>query len=693
MLKLFCKKHILLPLLTLASISPLFAIDALVEAPTEQQLSATKALRLKTQLASDLPWDQQSYYHYAKDTPLPELLSSFGAIQGINIVVDPDVKGTVNGKFEGIAPGKFLQQLSDAHNLIWYYDGNILFVYPGSKIESRVLNIVNLDTDKLSETLETLGVVSPQSSIRMFEDGGVVFVSGPSGYVNLVSNLATRIEKKMDIVQWRQPIVKVFPLQYAWAYDVSFASGNNSITIPGVTQTLRALMATGTDSGPGVTGDQVTPNKTSSTSQKMDKMMGTGLVKSDKAKEIATGQEALGKLASGDLKDNNNNQLPGLVSPSFIQADTRLNAIIIRDVPEKMAQYEAIIKTLDTPIKLIEISAMIVDINTNDGLSLGNQYLKVEDKKNRGEFISFNNASAANTGSASATSGFNVGVPIRSVVGSFRVTSQIQALQSQGRARILARPTVLTMNNIAATISRTQTFYVQLAGDRQVDLVNVSAGTTMNVTPCVIEEEGQTKIKLFISIQDGSIDTTANVANLPRVANDSITTQAVILEQQSLLVGGYYRQQEGIKETGIPILKEIPLLGMLFKTKTKSKDIVERMFLITPRIVDISTEGAVNVQTHFNHPISPIAKGPYPPANEQKRRPDQTYNLKNDLKEVTQTAIYPGIARDDRPDQSLNAAQANSQPEQAIEPVQPKKQKKYLFQRRKRSTSSSSSLE
>jgi len=606
--------------------------------PFSGAFSQTTTLTAKVN-ETGVPWEQQQYFHYAKDVDIKSLLESFGAIQGINVVIDPAITGKVNGKFEGISPDQFLKQISDAHNLIWYYDGNILHFYPGSKIESRILSVSNLDSQKLLATLKSLNVTSPQSSVRVFDEGGVVFVSGPPGYIDLLEKLGSHIQQRMEVTYWRQPTIKIFPLKYAWAYDVSFESGSNTITIPGVARMLRGLMETGMDVGPNVvSGDEINPTDADNTGHKMNKLMGKGLIKSNLAKDIQAGEVALGEAATGDYPDKDKNNGIGLISPSIIQADTHNNSIIIRDIPEKMSQYQAIIDTLDTPVKIIEISAMIVDVNSDDSIGLGNQYFKLDFGKKSQDSI----AVAPNGDTPTpASSGFNFDIDMRSVVNSVKFTTQIQALQRNGRAKVLARPTVLTLNNLAATITKQQTFYVKLQGDRQVDLVNVSAGTTLNVTPRYIEDKGKKKIKLMVSIQDGSADVSSNITGNPIVSNDTINTQAVIMEQQSLLVGGYYRHSEGINEGGVPILKEIPLLGFLFKTRTKTKTIMERMFLITPRVVDIDNEGNIDVQKQFDYPLKPIGEGPYPPADEQKRRDDQKFDSRMEVREALQTAGLP----------------------------------------------------
>ncbi len=75
---------------------------------------------------------------------------------------------------------------------------------------------------------------------------------------------------------------------------------------------------------------------------------------------------------------------------------------------------------------------------------------------------------------------------------------------------------------------------------------------------------------------------------LPTTTSDSLNTQAFLKENQSLLVGGIVREESDADESGVPGLKDIPLIGPLFKQRSKSKIKMKRLFLITPKIVTAS---------------------------------------------------------------------------------------------------------
>ncbi len=124
---------------------------------------------------------------------------------------------------------------------------------------------------------------------------------------------------------------------------------------------------------------------------------------------------------------------------------------------------------------------------------------------------------------------------------------------------------------------------MRVAGRDEVDLFNVSAGTTLRVTPHVFKDNNEVRIKLLVNIEDGAL-TENRVDTLPVVNRSALSTQAMIFEGESLLVGGLVRESNGDQVTKVPLLGDIPLLGAMFRSTRKNNERIERMFLIQPRL-------------------------------------------------------------------------------------------------------------
>ena len=192
--------------------------------------------------------------------------------------------------------------------------------------------------------------------------------------------------------------------------------------------------------------------------------------------------------------------------------------------------------------------------------------------------------------------------------GSDYFMASINALESENAARMLGRPSVLTVDNVEAVLENTTTYYIPLRGQEAVDLYRVEAGTVLRVTPHIIHEGGKTSIKLAVSVQDDQNDASSGYQTVGEsgdtltvnpIKQTRINTQAMVEAGQSLLIGGYYYEQKSEGDSGVPILKDIPILGHLFKSSSTSGRQMERLILITPRIV---TADGDNVPARVNQP-------------------------------------------------------------------------------------------
>jgi type III secretion protein C len=162
--------------------------------------------------------------------------------------------------------------------------------------------------------------------------------------------------------------------------------------------------------------------------------------------------------------------------------------------------------------------------------------------------------------------------------------ARIQLLEEQGAARIVSKPHVITLSDVEAVLAATTEFFVRVAGEEEVDLFNVPVGTTLRVTPHVFTDNQFNKIKLLVNIEDGTQSSATQVDNIPVIERANISTQAVVNEGDSLLVGGLVRETYRNTRYQVPVLGRVPLIGGLFRSKQNQATRVERLFLITPRL-------------------------------------------------------------------------------------------------------------
>jgi type III secretion protein C len=315
----------------------------------------------------------------------------------------------------------------------------------------------------------------------------------------------------------------------------------------------------------------------------VSKLKGTGLAAT--GKENSAGAAPAPDAASA-AEATDAASPPGVLS---IVADPRMNAVVVQDLQSRMPYYETVIADLDRPTHLVEIHAAIVDVDSNFSRDLGVDWRVNRDSSER--------YGRSNSGDLSINppdgEGNSRGLIFSTIYtrGSNYFSAAIRAMEANKAARMLGRPSVLTADNLEATLENITTYYIEVRGQEEVDLFKVEAGTVLRVTPHIIENEGGTlSIRLAVTVQDdqggeGSSTTMTSSMPLPAIKQTKINTQAIVDEGQSLLLGGYYFEEKEENESGVPILMHLPVLGSLFRTTAKNTRQMERLILITPRIV------------------------------------------------------------------------------------------------------------
>lgn len=523
--------------------------------------------------AAEVRWKNEKFVFQAQGKSLKEFLREFGASQGLMVVVSPEVEGTVNGKFN-MQPQNLLEMLGATFGFIWYYDGNVLHIYAASDARSEIVRISHSSVDRLRQALQKLDIPDRRFPITYDTRQNTALVSGPKRYVDLVQQTARAIDQNQNLRSGSE--IRVFPLRYAWANDFTYTQGGREFTVPGVAYALRRLYGIGRSSAP-------VPTVNLRTQSTMSKLRGLGLAGS--APVVDTG----GSSIEPDTSSSGDHELPQFM------ADGRMNAVLVRDLPERMASHEAAISALDVKPGLVEIEVRVLEVNSDAVESLGVDWRATGPKA---DFQSGRNLPTLSWGTA-ISDGAPIaspqgplplnpspGVVLTTVLGDAgrHLIARISALQQEGRASLLSTPKVMTLDNTEAVLENLSTFYVRVAGNLDVDLFNVSAGTSMRVTPLIVQEADQRQIKLAIRIEDGAL-TGQSVDQIPVVRRSTISTQAIINDGQALLIAGYAQESTQSDDAGVPGLSSVPILGRAFKFSGARKKRVDRFFLLTPRVV------------------------------------------------------------------------------------------------------------
>ena len=483
-------------------------------------------------------------------------LESFAVSQGLSVVLSDAVEGFFSGDFKEMPPMEFLEKVATLHNLTWYYDGAALYFYVSGEIQTLLLDLQYMKAGEVRSMLADLCVEDARFPLKTTSNDELIMVSGPPRYVTLISELIAKADKLRELRTFNEVETRIFPLKNTWADDVSFkvSSPESTLTIKGMAKLLEDLMSNSAggksrDTGTNGTDNVLTPIEESMTS----------------------------------------------AFRPIIRPENRLNAVLIRDVSSRMPMYEKLIAQLDLPQKLVEIGVTVVELSRKDALDW--QFsLKVTGE--RGEFIGGAGENAGSLFDTEGIAGKGLAGALTYLGKDVTVSASLSTLREKGKARSISRTSLLTANNLAAQLTDMQSYHARVVGTEVATLEEVTAGTKLQIKPRIVTSSAtnaQNQVWLSLELDDGGFES-ITVDAMPMKRTSTLQTQMAVFEDESIMLAGYLRDIEEKAGWGIPYLRDIPWIGWLFGGSSTKKETIQRMFILTPHIVDLDAEMLARLQ-------------------------------------------------------------------------------------------------
>jgi type IV pilus assembly protein PilQ len=289
------------------------------------------------------------------------------------------------------------------------------------------------------------------------------------------------------------------------------------------------------------------------------------------------------------------------------------NALIIKDIRENVANIIKVIREHDVKPNQIQIDCRIVqassDFSKELGIQWGSRYFGDSLFGSKAMEITGAKDPGASSAAASYTattglvalrgtaqypynvnlpaavgkgSGGTLGIFIGSVADSFMLDVQLSALESEGKGKILSSPKVITSDNKKATITQGKSIPYQTVSQSGTQTQFAEATLGLEVTPTVTKDG---YIKLDVIAKKDSADFINTSAGVPTIDKKQATTLLYVKDGETAVIGGIYEREENEGEAGVPLLKNIPLFGWMFKKTTQKDKKTELLIFITPRIL------------------------------------------------------------------------------------------------------------
>jgi type IV pilus assembly protein PilQ len=273
-----------------------------------------------------------------------------------------------------------------------------------------------------------------------------------------------------------------------------------------------------------------------------------------------------------------------------ILIDERTNTLIVTDTRKNLDDMLALVETLDRQTPQVMIEARIVETSRNFlqdlGVQLGAQYTEITN-------IRFPNRIDVG-GSASTPGNFLVDLPAAVGQGSggaitFALAGasnllnlRLSALERTGRGKIISNPKIATLDNTEALIQSGRRIPVQTVSAEGTQTEFVDASLSLRVTPHVTPDG-------FISMRINATKNEADFGNavngVPSITTREATTQMLVKDNDTVVIGGLYRRTISSSNDGVPGVSRVPVLGWLFRSNQEQDDNDELLIFITPRII------------------------------------------------------------------------------------------------------------
>ncbi|WOB09293.1 type IV pilus secretin PilQ [Piscinibacter gummiphilus] len=302
-----------------------------------------------------------------------------------------------------------------------------------------------------------------------------------------------------------------------------------------------------------------------------------------------------------------------LSSRGSVIAESRTNQLFITDIPSKLEEIQAMIAKIDIPVRQVLIEARIVEAGDTFGRSLGVKLGSTDLRGLRGGVAGYGtpeasvgiggnmNAIGLQTGQVSGTTipfndtqfinlpavgqnNYNAAtfaVSLFSAAANRFLNLEISALEADGKGKVVSSPRVITADQVKALIEQGEELPYQMATSSGATALQFrKANLKLEVTP-QITPEGNVILDVDVNKDSVGRNTAAGFA----IDTKHVRTQILVENGGTVVIGGIFTQNERDDVTKVPLLGDIPVLGNLFKTKTRTTAKTELLVFLTPKVI------------------------------------------------------------------------------------------------------------
>lgn len=587
---------------------------------------------------------------------VPVLDEILGEILELNYAIDPTIRGNISLRIKGsYSKEAFLELLNnilDLNGLAITKSRNDLYKVVRKAHSGRATGTVKVGVEKGFQPgdqiallqLNFLSAGQAVNAVRNFISNSAVILPETSTNSIIISDTKENIEKVikilslLDTAPFEEISWKIFPLKATEAKKLA-------------SDLQRIFKAPGLYARPGQNqgGFFILPLESINSILIATRWPGLLNVAEKWIKELDTGEAELGTqvyvyfVQNGSAKDIVDilNQLYGIKSSRSrtiksrvlvkrkkeperlsgeltgdveIIADEVNNAIIIKATPKDYRTISKVLKTIDIVPRQVLIEVLIAEISLNKDTQYGiewyikNRGIKIDGKSYQGDItLSDGTTLPINTALGEGLSGFTYG--LFNSAGDLR--GLLNTISSFSDVNILSTPTILSVDNQESsievgddvpTLSNTQT---TSGGVTTQSIQYRNAGIILKVKP-YINDRGLVRLEVTQEVSSVASESTGGITS-PRFRTRKASTTLIAEDGQTIVIGGLMQTQRTKTRSGIPILKDLPVLGYVFGRKTYKNEKTELLIAITPHVIKNRQE-ADAITKEFKNRVQELKK-------------------------------------------------------------------------------------
>ena len=519
------------------------------------------------------------------NAPLEDVIVAMGQMIGLTVVATdvPDKRVTLNtaSPVRTAELGAILESLLESHGLVMVRNGSVAQVVPAAQTPAGSQLGVGFD---LPDPVP-YGVISrlvPLQHIRADEAVAALKpIAGPNARFEavarsntvLITDRGTNVARYLDLLRRLDNATQGEDGLRTYVIKLRYANSDDLAGVLG--QLYGAIVASG--------------RRSSLDDQALSRNLGAFR---ERETETMRQRQSLQPPQTGSTPiGRDTSRGPGsLVGQTTVVSSPPSNSLVIRTAPSNIALLRETIDSLDSRPVQVLMEVTVAEVVLGRGTEYGINW-------------------AAATGSAKNNRGAQFGQPLVpdsldpiqdfvgrvTRLGKVDVRAVLRAIASKSTVNVLSTPEVLAVNNREARILvgskvpfiASTRLGNDVAIDRAVQYQDV--GTQLTLIP-TINDDGYVSVQLLQEVSSLSNQTVQAALNAPVITTREASTRAIVRDGQTVVIGGLIGTSTELINSGVPLLKDIPLLGYLFKRQTTAKNRTELAIFITPYIVRSDAE-------------------------------------------------------------------------------------------------------